>query len=573
MKNFFRKKDIHNIPINEGLHKNLGVWDLTGFGIAAVIGAGIFSTIGVACYEGGPAVIFLFIFTAIASGLSAMCYAEFSSRVPLSGSAYTYAYYTFGELIAWIIGWALIMEYCIGNIAVAISWSEYFVTLLKNAGIHFPAYLAIDYGSARDAYLNKSNDFAASAYLNAPLFLSVPIIFNLPALLINALVTWIVYRGIKESKHTSNFLVIFKVLVILLVIVVGGYFIELKNWENFMPNKISGVLKGISAVFFAYIGFDAISTTAEECKNPKRDLPRAMFWALLICTILYIALALVLTGVVPYYMLNQKDPLAYIFEHLKMPWLSGIVAISALVAMTSVLLVFQMGQPRIWLSMSRDGLMPKRFSKIHSKYKTPSFATIITGLVVGIPILFFDYQTVIDFCSISTLFAFLVVCAGAIILTESDKKHLQIDDLSNKFKMPLIASRKFLPLLLLLFLGISMYFQFDLMPHTTQGNISEDKNTEISILGFVINYSEEIYFSWTKSIFLVSAFLFSLWAIYRDYSLIPVLGVISCMYLLSGMTLLNWIYFLIWMVLGLIIYLSYSRHRSILGTRDNISTH
>ncbi|HMN31825.1 MAG TPA: amino acid permease [Chitinophagaceae bacterium] len=411
MKNhqLFRKKSIDQI-LNEAksqqgdaeniqLHKVLGVKDLTFFGIAAVIGAGIFSSIGKACFDGGPAVIFLYIFTAIACGFAALCYAEFASTVPVSGSAYTYSYVAFGELFAWIIGWDLLIEYAIGNIAVAISWSDYFTHLLNSAGFHIADWLTMDYSTAHQGYNEVSELLATNsqtlqsidaamlekynAWIGAPSLFGLKLIFDLPAFGIVALITYIVFIGIKESRSMNNILVIIKLAVIFLVIVLGAYYVQPENWSPFAPNGFMGIMKGVSAVFFAYIGFDAISTTAEECKDPQRDMPRAMIYALLICTILYVLLALVLTGMVSYQSLNVGDPLALIFASRGMKFIAGIVAASAIVATASVLLVFQMGQPRIWMSMSRDGLLPKVFSKVHPKYKTPSFSTILTGIIVA----------------------------------------------------------------------------------------------------------------------------------------------------------------------------------------------
>ncbi|MEY3087050.1 MAG: hypothetical protein RLZ93_972 [Bacteroidota bacterium] len=413
----FRKKTVAaimaQVQANEAsaegqsLHKHLKMRDLIAFGIAAIIGAGIFSTIGQASAQGGPAVIFLFLFTALASGFAAFAYAEFASMVPVAGSAYTYSYVAFGELIAWIIGWALIMEYAIGNITVAISWSDYLTTKLEQIhieafninGIHLPVWMQMDYLSASKGYheaqhlMAKGSELATlsptlqdafKAWMSAPRIGSFHLVLDIPALFIIVLITWLVYRGIKESRNASNAMVIIKLAVILLVIAVGVFYIDMKNWSPFAPEGMSGVLKGVSAVFFAYIGFDAISTTAEECENPQRDLPRGMMWAIIICTVLYIIIALVLTGIVPYHQLGVGEPLAFVFERINMPKMTFIISMSAVVAMASVLLVFQMGQPRIWLSMSRDGLLPKRFSKIHPKYKTPSFATIV-GLCGGYP--------------------------------------------------------------------------------------------------------------------------------------------------------------------------------------------
>ncbi|MBL7756201.1 MAG: amino acid permease, partial [Chitinophagaceae bacterium] len=322
----FRKKSIDTIrkeyeagqaDHGAGLRKVLGVRDLTFLGIAAVIGAGIFSTIGGAAYHGGPGVSLLFVITAITCGFSALCYAEFASRVPVAGSAYTYSYVTFGELIAWIIGWALILEYAIGNIVVAISWSSYFNNLLEHVfNIHLPDWMLVDPQTASNAYQEatkalasgqalspeslKSYQFAVDAYNSAPTIGGTHIFFNLPAFLVVCLITWIAFIGIKESKQSANYMVIFKVAVIIFVIIAGAFFVDTNNWKPFMPNQFEGVLKGVSAVFYAYIGFDAISTTAEECRNPQRDMPKGMIYSLVICTVLYILIALVLTGIENY---------------------------------------------------------------------------------------------------------------------------------------------------------------------------------------------------------------------------------------------------------------------------------
>ena len=455
-----------------GLKKHLKIRDLIAFGIAAIIGAGIFSTIGQASAQGGPAVVFLFLFTALASGFAAFAYAEFASMVPVAGSAYTYSYVAFGELIAWIIGWALIMEYAIGNITVAISWSDYLTTMLEQIhiqaiglnGIHLPTWMQMDYLSASKGYdqalqfLKNGGNLkdlepilvqAREAWLTAPRIGSLHLVLDIPALFIIVLITWLVYRGIKESRNASNAMVIIKLAVILLVIAVGVFYIDMKNWTPFAPNGFSGVLKGVSAVFFAYIGFDAISTTAEECENPQRDLPRGMMWAIIICTVLYIVIALVLTGIVPYDQLAVGEPLAFVFQQINMPKMTFIISISAVVAMASVLLVFQMGQPRIWLSMSRDGLLPKRFSKIHPKYKTPSFATIVVGFVVAIPALFMNLTMVTDLCSIGTLFAFVLVCGGVLVLQNKP------DVPRGSFRTPYVNAGYVLPFV---FLGALVYF-------------------------------------------------------------------------------------------------------------------
>ncbi|NJO69713.1 MAG: amino acid permease, partial [Bacteroidetes bacterium] len=396
-KQLFRKKPIDQIfheahsdhSGQQTLARNLSLRDLTAFAIAAIIGAGIFGTIGNASASGGPAVSFLFIFTAIACSFSALCYAEFAARIPISGSAYTYAYASMGELVAWIIGWDLLMEYSVGNIAVAISWSDYFTSFLKGFNFHIPFYLCTDYFGASRGFSEATQLMAQGsvfeslpqyiregylAWSHAPTIFGLRFIADIPAFLIVVLITILVYVGIKESKRTNNILVLLKVFVIILVIAVGGFYVNPENWSPFAPNGLTGVLKGVSAVFFAYIGFDAISTTAEECRNPQKDLPRAMVISLVICTLLYVAITLVLTGMVNYKELAVGDPLSFVFEKVNLPWFSGIIALSAIIAMASVLLVFQLGQPRIWMSMSRDGLLPKRFGKIHPKFRTPAFS-------------------------------------------------------------------------------------------------------------------------------------------------------------------------------------------------------
>ncbi|MGI4727597.1 MAG: APC family permease, partial [Janthinobacterium lividum] len=469
-KSIFRKKSIsklledlaagHGDGENHGsLNKVLKTKDLTFMGIAAVIGAGIFSTIGVASFNGGPAVSILFVLTAITCGFSALCYAEFASRIPVSGSAYTYAYASFGELIAWIIGWDLLMEYAIGNIAVAISWSKYFTNLLEGFHIHIPGFLTMDYLSAfrgfeqmeklktSGAAIDVNVKLAAEAWTNAPQIGSLRLIADLPALLIVFLITWLVYTGIKETKKATNAMVMLKIAVVLGVIILGFFYITPANWHPFMPNGFAGVMKGVSGVFFAYIGFDAISTTAEECENPQRDLPRGMIYSLIICTVLYILIALVLTGMVNYKELQVEDPLAFVFARIGLKNISYVISISAVIATASVLLIFQMGQPRIWMSMSRDGLLPKAFSRIHPKYHTPSFATIVTGFVVAIPALFLNLTEVTDLTSIGTLFAFVLVCGGVLLLPKDEE--VQTEGTNKRFKIPYVNSKFIVPVLFL----------------------------------------------------------------------------------------------------------------------------
>ena len=569
-KNLFRKKDI-NVMLadlqaeNEAGHgislvRNLTLRDLTALGIAAVIGAGIFSTIGNASAAGGPGVSLLFVFTAIACAFSALCYAQFASTLPVAGSAYTYAYTSFGELIAWIIGWDLLMEYAIGNIAVAISWSDYFTSLLTGIGIHIPAYLTMDFLSASrgfaeaEALLAKGTSFAQlplplqaahQAWANAPRIGNIHLVADLPALLIVAAITYLVYIGIKESKRTANLLVLFKLLVIVLVIVVGFFYVTPANWSPFAPNGISGILKGVSAVFFAYIGFDAISTTAEECRNPQRDLPKAMIYSLVICTVLYILVALVLTGMVPYHELAVGDPLAFVFGRLDLNIISGIVSVSAVVAIASVLLVFQLGQPRIWMTMSRDGLLPKVFSRLHPQYKTPSFSTIVTGLVVAIPALFMNLTEVTDLTSIGTLFAFVLVCGGILVMDSTGQHRGKVG-----FKVPYYNGKYVVPLLMLSLVLLLYFFNPGGVQHffsLTNGNEHgwEVFKHKIPLLGFILFCVVITFLSFRRSL-----------------SLIPVLGLITNLYLMTELGITNWSRFLIWLALGLLVYFFYGYRNS-----------
>src|SRR5215213_8868079 len=458
---------------NLGLRRSLNTFDLTMLGIAAIIGAGIFAMVGNAANRGGPAVILLFIFAAVACGFSALCYAEFASKIPIAGSAYTYAYASFGELLAWIIGWDLLVEYAIGNIAVAISWSDYFTSLLSTNGINVPLNFTMDFLTAKrgfaavneavaggataealkaaceakDALVSCAQFDAYTAWSTAPRIAGLPLVADLPALGIVFVITCLVYIGIRESKTASNIMVALKLAVILLVIIVGAFYVNTANWRPFLPNGFSGISAGVAAVFFAYIGFDALSTTAEECKDPYKTLPRGMIYSLIICTVLYVTLALILTGMVKYTKLNVGDPLAFVFgpEGINIPWISGVIAVSAIIAIATVLLVFQLGQPRLWMAMSRDGLLPKIFSSIHPKFRTPWFSTILTGFMVAIPALFMNLSEVTDLSVIGTLFAFTIVCAGVLV---KDKEFAG----TNRY-VPYINSRYIAPVLFIIVWG------------------------------------------------------------------------------------------------------------------------
>jgi APA family basic amino acid/polyamine antiporter len=571
----FRTKKIESILAEgsddphggHGLKRVLSMKDLTFFGIAAILGAGSFSSLGGAVFHGGPGVVILFIITAIACAFTAFCYSEFASRIPVAGSAYTYAYASFGELFAWIIGWALIMEYSIGNIYVAYSWSDYFTSLMEKIGVHIPQYLCTSYMEVKHAMADGStNPDVLEAYKTAPVIGGLKIIFDLPAFVINILITMLVFRGVKESRNFSNVMVILKMIVVAMVIIVGGYLVFshglTPNWtppndegmHSFMPKGFSGVMAAVSGVFFAYIGFDAVSVLAEEAKNPQRDLPRGMILSLVICTIVYILLTLVLTGAVNYKNFDGVgDPLAFIFEkqNLNVGWMQFFVAIAAVVAMTSVLLVFQMGQPRIWMSMSRDGLMPPVFQKIHPKYKTPSFATIVTGLVVGVPILFTDKTFVLDFTSIATLFAFVLVCGGVLLIPRREKE-------AGKFHIPFINGQYIFPLIVVasLFLAqqLSAHYFTDMFNFDFSGSEEYTKGK----LSFMDMATPNI----TLIIFWLSALLLAAVTFVKKYSLIPLMGLITCLYLLTGMTKNNWAWFLGWLLIGLVIYLLYGYKKS-----------
>jgi basic amino acid/polyamine antiporter, APA family len=675
-----------------GLRRTLGVFDLTLMGIAAIVGAGIFAMVGKASYSGGPAVAFLFVFTAVACGFSALCYAEFASRIPVAGSAYTYAYASMGEFIAWIIGWDLIVEYAIGNIAVAISWSDYFTGFLKGYGINLPLHFTMDFVTARrgfaaveeavaggtsldvltkacdikDAVVNCGQIDSYSAWLNAPHIGGIPLVADLPALLITVVISALVYIGIRESKFASNIMTVLKIGIILLVIFLGLTYVKPENWSPFAPNGVAGVLKGVSAVFFAYIGFDALSTTAEECKNPRRDLPIAMILSLVICTVLYIALALVLTGMVSYTKLDVGDPLAFVFgpEGANIPWVAGLIAVSAVIALATVFLVFQIGQPRLWMAMSRDGLLPKIFSSIHPKFHTPWFATIVTALVVAIPALFMNLTEVTDLASIGTLFAFVVVCAGVLF------KDKEFKESGTRF-VPYISAQILLPVLLLLtgfllvyFSGVSTLNEKSnpkanevKISAETLSTIDEDnpnalsaleaktftnpavyseglsiftdffavstdsKNIEVDISGATtkkvmkLDYKDKIIISapsgekiltptadeqkisviapdgektfkvktveekesWLSAFshkipmifFIAIAALLLVLSITKKLSLIPILGLLLCLYLMTELGVTNWLRFGIWLLVGLVIYAFYGYRNSHLN-RGNV---
>jgi APA family basic amino acid/polyamine antiporter len=443
MNQLFQRKSVadceNDIAERGGLKRTLTKWHLAALGIGATIGAGIFATTGTAIVGdplrpgAGPAIIFSFLLTALACGFAALCYAEFASMVPIAGSAYTYAYASLGELVAWIIGWDLIIEYAVGNIGVAIGWSGHFRVLLEHLGVSLPAWLATDYRTAFEAAASAASGatessvaYLASAVATAPRIGSVPVIFNLPAFLVVMVITWVLVVGIRESANANKAMVILKIGIILFFIAVGAFLIEPANWTNpatggFAPNGFAGISAGAAIIFFSYIGFDAVSTAAEEAENPGRDMPFGIIVSLVVCTVLYIALAVVMTGIAPWPTLGTPEPMLTALEHAQGPPVllnisSFIVALGAVIAMGSVLLVFQLGQPRIFFSMARDGLLPSVFSKVHPKFKTPHVGTILTGIFVGGFAAIANIAEVVDLTNIGTLFAFVLVSLGVIVL-------------------------------------------------------------------------------------------------------------------------------------------------------------
>lgn len=545
MSQLFRRKRYNENDHSTGLNRVLGVWDIVFFGLAAIIGAGSFSSLGEAIFRGGPGVISLYIICGIACGFTALSYAEFASRIPTAGSAYTYAYASFGELIAWIIGWALIMEYSFGNIYVAFSWSDYFTSFVERLGFHIPDFLSTSYPEAKKAFESGSeNSELVNAWNSAPVIGGLKFIVDIPALIINTLITGLVYIGVKESKNFNNLLVILKLAVIFLIIAVGVTYVNSDNWtpanaqgvQSFMPNGFSGVMAAVSGVFFAYIGFDALSVLSEETKNPQKNLPRGMIISLVLSTVIYMALTLILTGIVHYKKFEGiGDPLAFIFspDNANLPWMEFVVSITAIVAITTVLLVFQMGQPRIWYAMSRDGLMPKKFSDIHPKYKTPSFATIVTGIAVGLPILFTDKTFILDFTSIGTIFAFVLVNGGILLMPQKEK-------LKGRFHLPYVNSKFIFPVLFLGGLAGFYFWQPEFFHNLLEWSDPAEGEFRLSVTVYILINFVLVYLSFTKNL-----------------NLIPLLGLSSCLYLLTGMTHNNWFWFLLWFAIGLIIYFCY----------------
>lgn len=515
-KQLFRVKSLHTLlqETHEQatkLKKALGPFDLILLGIGAIIGAGIFATVGTAAAGdalrpgAGPALIVSFAITAIACGFSALCYAELAALVPVSGSAFTYAYATFGELVAWIIGWDLIIEYGVGAIAVSISWSGYFLELLRGFGITLPAWATIDMRSAvrgvekATAILNSGVSFDQldnglrhtwEAVHGAPHFLGIPIVCNIPAIIIVAILTVILVVGIKSSTRFNAVMVAIKLLVLAFFVLVGVFYVKPDNWVPFAPNGFVGIRAGAAIVFFAYIGFDCVSTVAEETRNPRRDMPIGIIGSLIICTIIYMIVAAVFTGIMPFSMLKtslaheKAEPLTLAMQHINLPWAAGIVAFGSVIAHIAVLLVLMLGQARIFFSMSRDGLLPPLFHRVHQKFRTPYITTIVIGIIVALFAACTNIEEMVDLTNIGTLFAFTLVCFGVIIL------RLKEPHRHRPFKVPF-------------------------SPVT------------------------------------------------------PLLGVTACIFLITGLPAVTWVRFFMWLALGLVVYFAYSFRHSLLHKKEH----
>lgn len=496
------------------LKKNLGAFDLTMFGIGAIIGAGIFSSIGTAAagnmadgrLPAGPGLVLSILIVAVICGFTALAYAEMASMIPVSGSAYTYAYATLGELMAWIIGWDLLLEYAISNVAVAISWGDYARSFLSSVfHVDIPGWLGMDPRSAlklaehapalglsaklhvlaqaKAGLANGAATFANWDVLkSAPTIGGFPITINLLAVVVTVLITWLCYIGIKESARVNSVMVVLKVMILLAVVGLGAKFINPGNWHPFVPHGWGGIQAGAAIIFFAFIGFDAVSTTAEECRNPGKDLPRGILWSLGICTVIYAAVALVVTGMLHYTKLGGiADPLAYIFTQHHLAGIAAVISFGAVIATTAALLVYQVGQPRIFMSMSRDGLLAPWFGHVHERFKTPSHATVLTGFLVAIPAALLNIDEVVELANIGTLFAFVIVCAAVLILRK------RRPEAPRKFVMPL---------------------------------------------------------AW----------------------LLAPLGILGCVWIARGLPALTWYRFFIWLAIGLVIYLFYGSRKSRLAT-------
>jgi APA family basic amino acid/polyamine antiporter len=531
------------------LRRVLGPVQITLLGIGAIIGAGIFATIGTAAagdqYRAGagPALMLSFVVTATVCAFTALCYAEFAAMVPISGSAYTYSYATLGELVAWIIGWDLIIEYAVGNIGVAISWANYFKDLLKSLhvpwlgipeGIVIPDWLSLDYQTAAKLAEEalKKDPHASTVFSSAPHLFGIPIIFNVPAVAIVAAITIILVWGVRESARFNAVMVCIKIVVLLFFIGVGSMFFKPENWHPFMPNGWAGVGAGAAIVFFAYIGFDAVSTVAEETRDPRRNLPIGIIASLIICTILYIAVSAIFTGLISYPDLKSKlsneqaEPLTMALKHANpsWTWAVGVVAFGSVIAHTAVLLVYQLGQPRIFFAMARDGLLPPAFARVHPRFRTPAFSTILTGLFVGGIAAFASLDEMVDLTNIGTLFAFILVCAGTTVLRLKDP------DRPRPFRVPSGWAWT-----IALYAGFAAGLWLLDLSNTIRGII-------LAVGGVVFVVSRNHIF--------------------------PVLGMLSCAYLIYYLPPTSWLRFAAWLNFGLVIYVGYGSNHSRLTGRS-----
>src|SRR5213595_3219071 len=500
----------------------LGPFALTCIGIGAIIGTGIFALAGTAAAGeqlaasvwktpimnfiqswatdaplvfgrpgAGPAVMLSFVVAAIACGFAALCYAELASMIPVSGSAYTYSYATLGEIVAWIIGWDLILEYAVGNMAVAVGWSGYFVRLCGSLfGLKFPLWLVNDYRTASGIVATGGDALTNYSSTTLPVIAGQPIAVNLPALLIVAAVTVLLIYGIRESARTNTWIVIIKVAVVVFFISFGAFMVHPTNWHPYIPNGFAGVMSGAAIIFFAFIGFDAVSTTAEETRNPQRDMPIGIIASLIICTVLYVLMGTVLAGIKKY-TIYLGDPAAAATAFASQPWAEALVSAGALAGMTSVLLVFQLGQPRIFMAMARDGLLPQYFAKIHPRFRTPYITTIWTGIVVGGVAMVTDIGSLSDLTNIGTLFAFILVCVGVAVLRRTDAAR------PRPFRVPLVplfpivgvifcvALMLSLPILtwirfvVWLAIGLVIYFLYSVRHSRLRGGVDEGPTEDI----------------------------------------------------------------------------------------------
>jgi len=597
----FRIKTVKQImaeSTKEGhqLKKVLGPIDLIALGIGAIIGAGIFVITGTAAAGGaghmgaGPAIVISFIITGIACGFAALCYAEFASYIPIAGSAYTYSYATLGELVAWIIGWDLVLEYMVGSSTVAIGWSGYFKSLLEGFNIKLPSWIVTDIMSVMEAvdkplkFIEKLQvqfpDLAAQlkqaatsharpekvgamlqaistvpqeqmhnapllakfqallmTYQSAPHIGDIPLCFNIPAFMIIALVTTLLVVGISESAKVNSFIVGLKLIILFIFLGFGIFYINPKNWVPFMPNGIAGIQTGAAMIFFAYIGFDAVSTTAEEARNPGRDLPIGILGSLIVCTILYVAVAGVMTGMCPWNLLGTAEPVATALKHVGLNFLASyIISVGAVVALIAVLIVMQLGQPRIFFSMSRDGFVPKWLSLVHPRFKTPYRTTIISGIIVALLATVFNINEVAELCNIGTLFAFVLVCGGIAILRHRDSDIMAPFN-SKAFPWILVLGAVLLECIACLV------------------KIPIVSGIALALLIIIVVFS------------FVASFLYKESRIKRPFMAplvpwVPLCGILTCVYLMMGLPPITWIRFVSWLLIGLIIYFIYGKHHT-----------